>query len=214
MVIMWTPVLITCARLCVSPLGQALAGAWYLLGTTVTISAIFCKLGFFLNGVCEWALGVFRFAVGLLHWILMVQNSPFSRQGNSGSVALSGSFYLLSHSESPCRACLWPHCRNNARPLSQDAGCAVRNQDGWWASGPLEFPQSSNLELSESGTFKECCQVICITSNVRAKLSQAKGTCTGSKSDAQTAACFELGDSRFPVSGLLLSVCAVTSLLS
>lgn len=76
--------------------------------------------------------------------------------------------------------------------------------------GPLEFPQSSNLELSKSGTFKECCQVICITSNVRAKLLQAKGTCTGSESAAQTAVCLEPGDSRFPASRLLQNVCAVT----
>lgn len=120
-------------------------------------------------------------------------------------------FYLLSHSETPVhRGCLWRYCRNNTQPLSQDAACAVTNRDGWWAPGPLEFPRCSNLELSESGTFKERCQVICITSNVRAKLLQAKGTCTGSESDAQTTVCLELGDSRFPVSGLLLSVCAVT----
>lgn len=117
--------------------------------------------------------------------------------------------YLWFHSEAPCWDCLGPHCGNSAA----FSGCWMCCEEprGRMSAQPLEFPQCSDRELSESGTFKERCHIICITPNAKAGLLQAQGICTGPKSDAQTTICFELGDrdGRVPVSGLLLSVCAV-----
>lgn len=117
--------------------------------------------------------------------------------------------YLWFHSEAPCWDCLGPHCGNSAA----FSGCWMCCEEprGRMSAQPLEFPQCSDRELSESGTFKERCHIICITPNAKAALLQAQGICTGPKSDAQTTICFELGDrdGRVPVSGLLLSVCAV-----
>lgn len=92
----------------------------------------------------------------------------------------------------------------------------MRNREGGEGGGraPGLWNVPSVLILSHQNLAplrNAASHVICIMPKVNATLLQAKGICTGPKSDAQTTVCFELGDGdgRVPVSGLLLSVCAV-----